>query len=66
MDDKRNEGRKQWAQSHPDVPATPSMKRRMVQHDYLERAVYLITLCIEGRSPRLGSLCGPDEGHQLP
>lgn len=66
MDDKRNEGRKQWAQSHPDVPATPSMKRRMVQHDYQARAVYLITMSVAGRTPRLGTLCGPDESHPLP
>jgi len=66
MDDKRNEGRKRWAQRHPDVLATSSMKRRMVHHDYQGRAVYLITLCVEGRSPRLGTLCGPDENHPRP
>lgn len=66
MDDKRNKGRKQWAQKHPEVAATASMKRRMVNHDYQEKAVYLITLCIEGRAPRLGSLCGPDDSHPLP
>lgn len=66
MDDKRNEGRKQWAQKHPDVPATTSMKRRMVGHDYQNRAIYLITLCVEGRTPRLGTLCGPDESHPQP
>ena len=66
MDDKRNEGRKQWSRNHPDVPATTSMKRRMVSHDYTSRAVYLITLCVEGRIPRLGTLCGPDDSHPLP
>ena len=66
MDDKRNEGRKHWAQKHPDVPATTSMKRRMVQHDYKGRAIYLITMCVDGRTPRLGSLCGPDENHPQP
>ena len=66
MDDKRNEGRKQWAQKHPDVPATTSMKRRMAGHDYQDRAIYLITLCVEGRMPRLGTLCGPDESHPQP
>lgn len=66
MDDKRNEKRKQWASNHPDVSATPSMKRRMVQHDYQDRAVYLITMCVAGRTPRLGALCGPDESHPLP
>jgi hypothetical protein len=66
MDDKRNEGRRQWASKHPDVAATPSMKRRMVGHDYQERAVYLITLCVEQRIPRLGVLCGPDNDHPQP
>ena len=66
MDDKRNEGRKQWSRNHPDAPATTSMKRRMVSHDYTSRAVYLITLCVEGRIPRLGTLCGPDDSHPLP
>jgi hypothetical protein len=66
MDDKRNEGRKRWAQKHPNVPATTSMKRRMVQHDYKGRAIYLVTLCVEGRTPRLGTLCGRDENHPQP
>ncbi len=66
MDDKRNEGRKMWARKHPDVLATTSMKRRMVHHDYQGRAIYLITLCVEGRAPRLGTLCGPDESHPQP
>ena len=66
MEEKRNEGRKQWALKHPEVTATASMKRRMVSHDYRERAVYLITLCVDGRAPRLGSLCGPDDRHPLP
>ena len=66
MDEKRNEGRKQWSRNHPDVPASTSMKRRMVQHDYQSRAIYLITLCVEGRMPRLGTLCGPDESHPQP
>lgn len=66
MEDKRNEGRKQWARKHPEVAATASMKRRMASHDYQERAVYLITLCVEGRVPRLGTLCGPDDSHPQP
>ena len=66
MDDKRNEGRKQWAQSHPDVAATRSMKRRMVSHDYQERAIYLITLTVKERRPTLGMLCGPDDSHPQP
>ena len=66
MDDKRNEGRKQWSLNHPDVPATPSMKRRMAHHDYKSRGIYLITLCVSGRAPRLGTLRGPDERHPRP
>ena len=66
MDDHRNEGRKQWAKRHPDVAATPSMKRRMAGHDYQGRGIYLITLCVEKRVPRLGTLCGPDSGHSQP
>ncbi len=66
MDEKRNEGRKQWAQKHPEVPTTASMKRRMVSHDYQGRAIYMITMCVEGRLPRLGILQGPDDSHPLP
>ena len=66
MDEKRNEGRKQWSKKHPDVAATHSMKRRMVNHDYQGRAIYMITLCVEGRMPRLGTLYGPDSIHPLP
>lgn len=66
MDYKRNEGRKRWAENHPDIPATPSMKRRKVEHDYTGVDIYMITLCIEGRKSCLGSLCGPDDNHPLP
>ena len=66
MDDKRNEGRKLWFQRHPDVATIRSMKRRMVSHDYQDRAIYLITLCVEGRMPLLGNLCGPDSSHPQP
>ena len=66
MDDKRNEGRKRWAERHPDIPATPSMKRRKVEHDYTGVDIYMITLCIEGRKPQLGTLCKSDESHPQP
>lgn len=66
MDDNRNEGRKQWSRNHPNVAATPSMKRRMVDHDYHGRGIYMITLCVEMRIPRLGALCGPDSCHSQP
>jgi len=36
----------------------PSMKRRCAQHDYHDRGIYMLTLCIEGRRPLLGRLCG--------
>ena len=66
MDNKRNEGRRQWSRNHPNVAATPSMKRRMVDHDYHGRGIYMITLCVEKRIPRLGALCGPDSCHSQP
>lgn len=64
--DKRNEQRKQWFQSHPELTVKPSMKRRMVGHDYHGVAIYMVTLCVEGRRPFLGTLCGPDDYHVLP
>ena len=66
MDDNRNEGRKRWAQKHPDVAATPSMKRRMTSHDYCGVAIYMVTLCVKGRKPLLGALRAPDECHPTP
>ena len=66
MDEKRNEGRKRWALRHPDVPATPSMKRRMVSQDYQSETIYMVTLCVEGRKPLLGTLRAPDESHPQP
>ena len=63
MDDKRNEGRKQWAERHPEVEATRSMKRRMVGHDYDGVDIYMVTMCVDGR---LGALCGPDATHPQP
>ena len=29
----------------------PTMKRRMNEHDYTERCIYMITLAVEGREP---------------
>ena len=66
MDEKRNEGRKLWAQRHPDVAATRSMKRRMVSQDYQNAAIYMVTMCMEGRRACLGTLYGPDETHPQP
>ena len=64
--DNSNERRKRWIEAHPELVAKPSMKRRKVGHDYSGVAIYLVTLCIEGRRPLLGELRGPDERHTLP
>ena len=62
----RNERRKQWVEAHPELQAQHSMKRRMACHDYRGVAIYMVTLCVEGRHPLLGTLCGPDNYHVLP
>lgn len=41
------------------VNKRPSMKRRMIGHDYTKRGRYLITLVVDGRRPLLGRLEGP-------
>jgi REP element-mobilizing transposase RayT len=64
--DNSNERRKQWIKAHPQLVVKPSMKRRKVGHDYCSVAVYMITLCIEGRRPILGTLHGPDANHMKP
>ena len=66
MDNQRNENRKRWAERHPEVTATLSMKRRMISHDYDGVAIYMVTLCIEGRRSCLGRLNGPDDNHPQP
>lgn len=38
----------------------PSMHRRSTWHDYHGRGIYLLTLCVEGRKPILGSLIGQE------
>ena len=40
------------------VNKRPSMKRRMIGHDYTKRGRYLITLVVDGRRPLLGRLEG--------
>ena len=62
----RSERRKRWFQLHPELTAKPSMKRRMPGHDYHGVAIYMVTLCIEGRRPLLGTLCPPDDHHVAP
>ena len=64
--DNSNERRKQWIEAHPELVTKPSMKRRKVGHDYCGVAIYMVTLCIEGRRPLLGELCGPDDRHAMP
>lgn len=61
--DSRNERRKRWAQAHPELTAKPSMKRCAPGHDYRGEAIYMVTLCVEGRRPVLGTLCTPDDRH---
>ena len=63
MEDKRNEQRKQWAENHPEVQATRSMKRRKPGHDYCSCSIYMITLVVRDRKPLLGELCGYDATH---
>lgn len=36
----------------------PSMQRRCVGHDYLERMMYMVTMVVEGRRPLLGTVTG--------
>lgn len=62
----RNERRKRWFQSHPELTLKPSMKRRDPGHDYRSVAIYMVTLCVEGRRPLLGTLCPPDDRHVQP
>jgi REP element-mobilizing transposase RayT len=64
--DNSNERRKQWVAAHPELVAKPSMKRRKVGHDYSGVAIYMVTLCVEGRRPLLGKLNGPDDHHVMP
>jgi hypothetical protein len=52
----------------------PSMHRRMIDHDYQERQMYMITMVAEGRRPLFGRVAGksdglpgtPDEPHTEP
>ena len=64
--DNSNERRKRWIEAHPELVVKPSMKRRKVDHDYCGVAIYMVTLCIEGRRPVLGTLHGPDDNHIMP
>ena len=65
MEDRRNEQRKRWAESHPEIQATKSMKRRKAGHDYSSRCIYMITLVTKDRKPLFGTLCGSDASHDF-
>ena len=56
--------------STPKSEKKPTMKRRMDEHDYTERCIYMITLAVEGREPVLGTLAGrvdaPKESSDFP
>lgn len=66
MESKHDNGRRLWAESHPEIVAKPSMKRRKAGHDYRGKCIYMITLVVEGRRPLLGKLCGSEEGKGFP
>ena len=42
----------------------PSMNRRMIDHDYQERQMYMITMVTEERRPLLGAVTGRSDGLQ--
>ena len=45
----------------------PSMQRRCVGHDYIERMMYMVTMVTEGRRPLFGSIVGrSDEWWGIP
>lgn len=64
--DSRNEQRKRWIQTHPELTLKASMKRRMVGHDYRAVAIYMVTLCVKDRRPMIGTLCPADDHHASP
>ena len=45
-------------QERTKAPVKPSMKRRMNEHDYTQRGIYMLTLAVEGRKPLLGRVMG--------
>lgn len=66
METKHDIGRRLWAETHPEIAAKPSMKRRKAGHDYRAKCIYMITLVVEGRRPLLGTLCGTEKGRGFP
>ena len=55
---------KRWLEQHPELKVVQSMKRRHDDHDYSDRCIYHIVLCVENRIPILGSLNAPDTNHK--
>lgn len=62
----RNERRRRWFLAYPELTVKPSMKRRKPGHDYHGVAIYLVTLCVEGRRPLLGTINSTDKYHVKP
>ena len=58
------EASKRWLEQHPELTVTKSMTRRHDNHDYSDRSIYHIVLCIQDRLPVLGSLHAPDASHK--
>lgn len=57
------EASKRWLEQHPELTVTKSMKRRHDDHDYSDRCIYHIVLCVQNRLPVFGSLHAPDANH---
>lgn len=60
------EQQKRWLDSHTELKPSSSAKKRKNGHNYRGRCIYMVTLCIEGRRPLLGTLHFPDEDHRTP
>ena len=43
----------------------PSMKRRLVGHDYTRRGIYLLTMAVEGRRPLFGRVYGSSDDARI-
>ena len=62
----RKANRIAWYEQHPELVASPSMKRRKDEHDYTSRCIYLVTICTEGRHSLFGELHDADTNHATP
>lgn len=63
MNKEAAEKRKAWVVRHSELTVVPSMKRRKEGHDYYDRCTYMVTMCVVGRKPILGTLRGSDTNH---